>query len=1026
MKPLQWGLALVCLLFLGVSTVQAQYFGQNKPNYEKFDFKVYQTPNFEIYHYLKDKETLNRLANDAEQWYLLHQSVLRDTIKTRNPLLFYNDHADFQQTNTISGQIGVGTGGVTEAFKNRVVMPLAMSNQQTHHVLGHELVHAFQYNMVLRGDSTSLQNLGNLPLWMVEGLAEYMSIGRVDPHTAMWMRDAIVNDDIPTLRDLNNYGKYFPYRYGQVFWTFLTGLMGDDIIEPFFMGVARDGLDRTSIRLLGMKEKDLSKLWQDAFKKHFSTYLTDEQTDAVGKTVISDDNAGRLNIAPEISPNGRYVIFLSEKDLFSTDLFLADVRTGKIIRKVASASRDGHIDDFSYIESSGAWSPNSREFAFVGISKGDNILIIKEAESGKTVNELRMKDLPAFSNPTWSPDGKSIVVTGLVDGQTDLYSIDVRSGKVTQLTNDQASEMHPAWSGDGQRLIFSTDALSLQRGRTNGHLTFNLASLDLATGSITNYDIFPGADNLNAKEDPDGNIVFLSNRDGFRNMYKLMPASGEVVQLTRLKTGISGITHYAPAISIDRNRNRVLYTYFYDGKYSIYVARPEDFLNEPVDPKDVDMKPAELIQVNKRAPLVVSKQLEQIDQLDDLPASAFNEEKYKPKFKLDYIGGGAGVGVGTSNTFGTTTGAAGGVDALFSDILGNNQFFTSLSLNGEITDFGGAAAYINRNNRITYGASLSHLPYRSYLLGNSGLDELPVQGGDFTVIADTFFIRRLFEQKASVFAAYPFSTTTRLEASASASRYSSRLDQYVNYYTPFNVGGGQYVRGNYLDQSREKVDSGDGFGLYTVGGALVGDNASFGLTAPLNGHRYRLGADRYLGEFNFTGVTADYRQYKFLRPVSLAFRAMHYGRYGGNSEELYPLYLGSPWYIRGLNSNNAVDIFARNNRSFDELVGSKILVTNFEVRLPFTGPEQLALIKSGLLLTDLNLFVDAGVAWYDFDQFKSEGELPGRFVNAKPIVTTGASVRVNLFGALILEPYLARPLLKDSQWVFGLNFVPGW
>ncbi|MCB0374757.1 MAG: hypothetical protein KDD04_02450, partial [Sinomicrobium sp.] len=278
----------------------------------------------------------------------------------------------------------------------------------------------------------------------------------------------------------------------------------------------------------------------------------------------------------------------------------------------------------------------------------------------------------------------------------------------------------------------------------------------------------------------------------------------------------------------------------------------------------------------------------------------------------------------------------------------------------------------------------------------------------------------------SLFAAYPISTTLRFEASGSAARYSSRVDQYVNYYSPYPVGGGNYVRGNYLDQKREKVDGGNGFGLYTVGGAVVGDNASFGLTAPLSGHRYRLGADQYIGEFNFTGVTADFRQYKYLKPISLAFRAMHYGRYGGNSEELYPLYLGSPWYLRGLNSQSAVDIFARNNRDFDELVGSKIFVSNFEIRLPFTGPEQIALIKSGFLFSDLNLFVDAGVAWYDFDQFKSAGELPGRFVNAKPIVTTGVSLRVNLFGALVLEPYYARPLLQESKWVFGLNFIPGW
>jgi hypothetical protein len=588
------------------------------------------------------------------------------------------------------------------------------------------------------------------------------------------------------------------------------------------------------------------------------------------------------------------------------------------------------------------------------------------------------------------------------------------------------SEMHPKWSADAQRLIFSTDQLSQERGRTNGKWHFNIAALDVNSGTITNYEAFPGADNLNPVEDPDGNIVFLSNRDGFRNLYRLEPASGEVFQLTDLKTGVSGITHYAPAISIDRKRNRLLYTYFGESSYKIYVARPEDFINRQVDPAAVDMTPAKLITLNKQAPLVVNKQLEQLDNIEDIPESKLTETEYKPKFKLDYLGGGAGVGVGTSNTFGTTTGAAGGVDALFSDILGNNQIFTSLSLNGEITDFGGSAAYINRSGRITFGGSLSHLPYRSFFLGNSGLDVLETNGGDFQVIADTFYIRRLFEQKASVFAAYPLSTTVRFEANASASRYSSRLDQYVNYYQPFPIGGQQFARGNYINQEREKVDSGDAFGLFTVGAAMVGDNASFGLTAPLNGHRYRLGFDRYLGEFNFTGITADYRQYKYLKPISLAFRAMHNGRYGGNSDDLFPLYLGSPWFVRGLNSQSAVDIFARNNRSFDELIGSKIFVTNFEVRMPFTGPEQIALIKSGLLLSDFNLFVDAGVAWYDFDQFKSSGELPGRYVNARPIVSTGASLRVNLFGALIVEPYLARPLMNDSRWVFGVNFVPGW
>ncbi len=138
---------LIALFLITISfslSTSAQYFGRNKVLYENFDFKVAQTPHFDIYHYLKNASVRDRFVQNTEQWYLMHQQVLRDTFKERNPFILYNSHAHFQQTRAIEGQIDVGTGGVTEGLKNRVVMPFMESNAQTDHVLGHELVHAFQ------------------------------------------------------------------------------------------------------------------------------------------------------------------------------------------------------------------------------------------------------------------------------------------------------------------------------------------------------------------------------------------------------------------------------------------------------------------------------------------------------------------------------------------------------------------------------------------------------------------------------------------------------------------------------------------------------------------------------------------------------------------------------------------------------------------------------------------------------------------------------------------------------------------
>ncbi len=1056
-------LLIALLLALLAPVAQAQYFGQNKPNYESFDYQVIQTPNFEIYHYLENEEALHWLANQSEHWYHMHQHVLKDTIQRKNPLLFYNNHADFQQTNAISGDIGVGTGGVTEAFKNRIVMPIAMSNEQTNHVLGHEMVHAFQYNMILNGDSTDLRSLGNLPLWMVEGLAEYMSIGSVDAHTAMWMRDAVLNDDVPSLDDLNNLGKYFPYRWGHVFWAFVTGLRGDDLIEPLFTSTAKYGLEQAILMEMGMSKANLSELWEATIRKYYGEFVAGKEENPVGRKLVNRDNGGRLNIAPVISPNGRYVIYLSEKDLFSIDLFLADANTGETIRKVASSTRDGHIDDFNYIESAGAWSPQSDEFAFVGVSKGQNIIIIKDVETGKSEREVQLEGVPAFSNPAWSPDGQNIVVSGLVDGQVDLYSYDLRTGEVRQLTFDRYAELHPHWSANGDRILFATDELSIEQGRRNGHWNFNLAELDPVSGAKEHIDIFTGADNLNPIYDTDGNILFLSNRDGFRNLYKYDVFTGRVYRQTDFLTGISGITHYAPAISIARKRDRIAYMHYYNGAYSIYKARPEDFLSEEVDPQAVDFGPAQLPRVNKKAPAIVDAQLSEVEEMEPLRPGEIAEKKYKSKFRLDFIGGSAGVGVGTSNIIGTNTGAAGGIQMLFSDIVGNNQLFVNLAINGEIQDFGGAITYINRKGRIGWGGTLSHIPSFGLLDYQVANDTLRFEDGFLPVIRETFLTQRIFENRLGAFAFYPFSKSLRFEVGGAFTLYNYSWRRTDNYYDAFF---------NLIDREREGVDEyrglerPSGFNLYNVEGALVGDNSFFGLTAPLAGYRFRFGANQFFGAFNFLNLTADYRRYFRLKPVTVAVRALHNGRYGGNADDLFPLFVVNPWYMRGyadfFGLTNFSELLSENGITTDQVAGSKILVGNFEVRLPFTGPEQLSAIKSRVLFSDLNLFVDGGVSWTDFDQFggteytldENGDRIPIRdpqtgeiiinprtgepdFVvsrfGVKPFFSTGLSLRVNLFGAIIVEPYYAIPFfsgadgnLEFQPGTFGINLMPGW
>ena len=274
-----------------------------------------------------------------------------------------------------------------------------------------------------------------------------------------------------------------------------------------------------------------------------------------------------------------------------------------------------------------------------------------------------------------------------------------------------------------------------------------------------------------------------------------------------------------------------------------------------------------------------------------------------------------------------------------------------------------------------------------------------------------FDILRRFEDRAQIFAQLPFSKTLRIEGGASFTRFSFRRDLNTNYY---DFGG------FLLGQERERLDAPEGFNLGTIDFAIVGDNSRFGITAPMQGYRYRLGVEQYFGEFQFSAITADVRVYQRLSPVTVAFRALHYGRYGGNDGGLTDLYVGNPWYIRGYNFNEVQDAFFQAGKDLNTLFGNKLLVSNLELRIPFTGPEQLSLIKSKFLFTDLNLFVDGGLAWRSFDQFQSDSEIGTSAIS--PVFSVGASVR-----GKPLWSYDFRTLLRDTTtrriaWPFWFEF----
>jgi outer membrane protein assembly factor BamA len=305
------------------------------------------------------------------------------------------------------------------------------------------------------------------------------------------------------------------------------------------------------------------------------------------------------------------------------------------------------------------------------------------------------------------------------------------------------------------------------------------------------------------------------------------------------------------------------------------------------------------------------------------------------------------------------------------------------------------------------------------------------------VIRDEYDIVRIFQDRVGVFAQLPFSTTMRWEAGASYFFYYDRIDRYSNIYQAIPVeqnGSVNFFRGNFIGQDRNKVEGEDGINntnFFTLNTALVGDNSFFGIASPMQGWRYNFGATQYIGGFNLTNVNLDYRRYLRARPFTFAAQIMHEGRYGEDANQFFPIYLGFPWNVRGFNDRSIESLLQDNQIDPNILAGSKALIGKFEIRVPFTGPKQIAILPTNFLLSELALFTDAGMVWNSTNDFNRDRVSIGAGDNvleafSRPLITAGASLRINLFGALIVEPYYAFPILGETRGIFGLNLLPGW
>jgi len=904
-RGFRWWFFLVWVFLVSVSAF-AQEFGRNKVNYTRLEWETIRSEHFDLY-YPKGAHRLAQFtAETAEAALDKIVENWRYEPNNRIPIILYTSHNTFSETNVVGEIIDEGTGGFTEFNRNRVVIPYEGSYAQLRHVIHHELVHAVQYDLFMSGSlkSLALSRLVSLPLWVVEGLADNI------------LRDAVISDYVPPIERMQ-YG-LFAYKGGQALYRYLSTVYGQDRIANFLRSLKETANVEKSLRIVyNLTLKELDAKWKEWLKRQYWPEIAERLSPSEFATQLTDhtEGDGYLNVGGRLSPDGKYVAFVSTRRGFA-DVYLLELQTRRL-RRIIEGEQSPDFESLFLLRPGLAWSPDGEKLAVIAKKEGKSALFLYDLHEGEVERVFDIAKDAAFT-PAWSSDGRTIALVCLDAGWSDLYTLDLTTGTLTRLTNDPYDERDPDWSPDGQTLAISSDRgdhlNTVSDDAPFEYGQYDIYTFHLPSRTMTRLTQHPARDLYPAWGPDNRQLLFVSERSGIGNitLYRLDDGSTRV--LTDSLTSVQ-------QIDWSRDGKKVVFTAFQEGGYDLFLmtdpldadktptptalartlfapaitaSLPAEGASElpgvvtsaptsssPLEPASprtalvpgIPQRLSELGEIEKSEPKTETPQAPRPDDQTASPPSPpeprprrkfARPQPYRPKMTVE--------GFGVVTQISTFAGFSGQAYLSMSDLLGNQRLFvlTDQSISS-IKNLNAIVSYVYLKNRLNYGVTGFHT--RDFYLANETSSSTRI-----VLVAD----RNVGVEAA---AEYPLSQFARFEGSVGVQTiYRDRIGIRIYEYDRLDAFGSAIREVDEEPLSHK--------GLVSLRGAYAFDNVGYGEYGPVDGRRWRVefvGApDPTKNYLRFATARIDYREYFRLGETqSLAFRLSGGSSRGRNAQKFF-------------------------------------------------------------------------------------------------------------------------------------------
>ncbi len=508
------------------------YYGKNKVIYNDFRWMEYDTPHFRFLFY--DKGRLREVVTYAQMSYKKLSFLTGVDIRKKIPIIFYRNHFDFEQTNLYGGLIPEEVLGFSEPFRRRVVIPADLPPFYLRRLINHELTHTFEFYILYEGLSPSAIFRIRVPLWMMEGFAEYAT-GDWEPFPLVTLVDAVATDSVPEITrsgSLRGGTGRVPYDFGHAIFDFIENEYGITGVRKLWWIIKKFKIIRYSNPI-----KETFHIEREEFNNRFKVYLRRRLRNRLLRSLPEDYGPAVSPRFPfyqvfsfQLSPSGEVAAVLtinySQADY---DVVLISMRDGKKLKNLTSGITLKYQKiKFGYDPSTGrgiAWDKAGEKIAFFGKRTRFYRLFIIDSFKGKILREYKLKNIYNPSSPVFYKD--QVVFVGFEGKNSYVFSLNTKTGAIRKLSPENMYIKEVSLSPSGKKAVFS-----VAQGKS-----INLFLADFPSFEGIKQLTFTRAQNINPSFVDEGTVAFSSDREGGFDIYTLDLKDGRLKRYTKVSTG---------------------------------------------------------------------------------------------------------------------------------------------------------------------------------------------------------------------------------------------------------------------------------------------------------------------------------------------------------------------------------------------------------------------------------------------------------------------------------------------------------